>query len=153
MINCRLLKYSNLHRFVLPFQFHSKILHFFECLQVLLLWKEQRKKHFNSRVEENCIELCRQGEHCYPRMLTARWDSITSNVNLTKVEKQSLNDRTTGDLGNWLFLFPSNLAYEQVYLSKFRENFPRTSKNEPACMLPRIGGDSWATNLLFPSRP
>ena len=159
VINCRLLKYSNLHCFVLPAQFHSEILHFYECLQMLLLWKEQKKKHFNSKVEENYIEpgahnwTMSSGGALLPTNVDRTLRFYTSNVNLTKVEKQSLNDWTTGYLGNWLILFPSNLACEQVYLSKFRENFPRTSKNEPACMLPRIGGDSGATNLLFLSRP
>ena len=58
--------------------------------------------------------------------------------NFTSMSNHLINDWTTGHLGNWLILFPSNLTCEQVYLSKFRENFPRTSKNEPICMLPRI---------------
>ena len=119
----------------------------------------EKKKHFNSKVEENYIEpgahnwTMSSGGALLPTNVDRTLRFYTSNVNLTKVEKQSLNDWTTGYLGNWLILFPSNLACEQVYLSKFRENFPRTSKNEPAYMLPRIGGDSGATNLLFPSRP
>ena len=153
---------SNTRTFTALFFLPSSILRSSTSLNVCRCFSYERnrkKKHFNSKVEENYIEpgahnwTMSSGGALLPTNVDRTLRFYTSNVNLTKVEKQSLNDWTTGYLGNWLILFPSNLAFEQVYLSKFRENFPRTSKNEPACMLPRIGGDSGATNLLFPSRP